>query len=119
MLRKIQSSLYSVTSSYSDTFFFAARGPSLSDQWFLFSLKVMFHETIRNDDFSRNTVLQYCCDIVSNGYNTVPALQRCVALKIVVAHRPVYHHLKEEFQQLRPTSTTLPPETINWAILSS
>ena len=40
------------------------------------SLKVMLHGTIRND-------------IVSNSYNTVPALQRCVALKIVVANRPV------------------------------
>ena len=49
----------------------------------------MLHETIRSDDFWRNTALQHCCDIVSNGYNTVPALQRYVALKIVVANRPV------------------------------
>ena len=27
--------------------------------------------------------------IVSNGYNIVPPFQRCVALKIVVANRPV------------------------------
>ena len=47
-----------------------------------------------NDDFKRNTALQHCCDIVSNGYNIVPALQRCVAPKIVVANRPVQHHLK-------------------------
>ena len=32
-------------------------------------------------------LLQHCCDIVSNGYNIVPALQRSVALKIVVANR--------------------------------
>ena len=52
--------------------------------------KVMLHETIRNDDFLRNTALQNdCCDIVSNGYNIVPTLQRCVAVKIVVANRPV------------------------------
>ena len=44
------------------------------------SLKVMLHGTIRND-------------FVSNSYNTVPALQRCVALKIVVTNRPVYNHL--------------------------
>ena len=44
------------------------------------SLKVMLHGTIRND-------------IVSNSYNTVPALQRCVALKIVVTNRLVYNHL--------------------------
>ena len=31
---------------------------------------------IRNDDFYRNTALQYCCDIVSNAYNIVPTLQR-------------------------------------------
>ena len=51
--------------------------------------KVMLHETIRNDDFLRNTALQHCCDIVSNGYSIVPTLQRCVAVKIVVANRPV------------------------------
>ena len=32
---------------------------------------------------------KHCCDDVSNGYNIVPALQRRVALKIVVANRPV------------------------------
>ena len=52
-------------------------------------LKVMLHGTIRNDDFYRNTVLQYCYDIVWNIYNIVPTLQRCVALKIVVANRTV------------------------------
>ena len=41
----------------------------------------MLHETIRNDDFLRNTALQHCYDIVSNGYNIVPALQRRVAQK--------------------------------------
>ena len=49
----------------------------------------MLHDTIRNDDFWRNTALQYCCDIVSNGYNIVPTLQLCVELKIVVANRPL------------------------------
>ena len=57
-------------------------------------LKVMLHETIRNDDFEHNTTSQHCCDIVSNCYNIVPALQRCVALIIVFANRPVLHHLK-------------------------
>ena len=52
-------------------------------------LKVMLHGTICNDDFQRKTALQHCCDIVSNGCNIVPTLQRCVALKIVVANRPV------------------------------
>ena len=48
-----------------------------------------------NEDFKRNTctALQHCCDIVSNGYNIVPALQRCVALKIVVVNRLVYYYL--------------------------
>ena len=45
-----------------------------------------------NEDFKRNTALQHCSDIVSNGHNIVPALQRCVALKIVVVNRPVYYH---------------------------
>ena len=50
----------------------------------------MLPETIRHHDFSRNTALQHCRDIqVSNGYNIVPTLQRCVALKIVIANRPV------------------------------
>ena len=35
------------------------------------------------------TALQQCCDIVSNSYNIVPTLERCVELKIVVANRPV------------------------------
>ena len=52
-------------------------------------LKVMLHETIRNDDFLRNTVLPHCCEIVSDSYNIVSTLQGCVALKIVVANRPV------------------------------
>ena len=52
-------------------------------------LKVMLHETIRNDDFQRNTALQHCCNVVSNGYNIVPTLQRSVALKIFVSNRPV------------------------------
>ena len=47
---------------------------------------------LTRDDSQRrffNTSLQHCCDIVSNGRNTVPTLQRGVALKIVVANRPV------------------------------
>ena len=40
--------------------------------------KGMLHGTIRNNDFWRNTALQHCCDIVSNGSNIVPTLQRCV-----------------------------------------
>ena len=52
-------------------------------------ITVMLHETIRNDDLERNTALQHCYDIVSNGSNIVPTLQRCVTLKIVVANRPL------------------------------
>ena len=54
---------------------------------FVLLIKVTLHETIRNGDFYRNTALQHCCDIVSNSYSIVPTLQRCVALKIVVANR--------------------------------
>ena len=39
---------------------------------------MMLHETIRNDDFKRNTALQPCCNIVSNSYNIVPTWQRRV-----------------------------------------
>ena len=54
------------------------------------SLKVMLHGTIiRNNDFSRNTALQHCCDIVSNGCHIVATLQPFVALKIVVPNRLV------------------------------
>ena len=52
-------------------------------------ITVMLHETIRKDDFERNTAFQHYYDIVSNVSNIVPTLQRCVALKIVVANRPV------------------------------
>ena len=38
--------------------------------------------------------------IVSNGYNIVPAWQRNVALKIVVANRRVHTHLKVESHQI-------------------
>ena len=47
----------------------------------------MLHKTISNDDFLHNvTELQHSCDIVSNSYNTVPTLQGCVALKIVISN---------------------------------
>ena len=62
---------------------------SFSSPRLLESLKVMLQEKIRNDDFERNTALQHCCNVVSNGYNIVPALRLRVALKIVVANRPV------------------------------
>ena len=46
----------------------------------------MLNEISTNyDDFQCNTGL----NIVSNGYNIVPTLQRCVALKIVVANHPL------------------------------
>ena len=76
--------------------------PSWQERWplngsILFSLvqfvilycAVMLHETIRNDDFRRNTALQHCCYIASNGVNVVPTLQRYVALKVVVVNRLV------------------------------
>ena len=59
------------------SFFFFLYSLKLSPKQYL---KVMLNETIRNDDFYRNTTLQHCCDIVSNSYNIVPILQRRVAL---------------------------------------
>ena len=50
----------------------------------------MLHEKIRTTIFSATQR----CDIVSNGYNIIPALQRCAALKIVVANRLMQHHFK-------------------------
>ena len=50
---------------------------------------MMLQEKIRDDDFQRNTALQHCCDIVSNGQNTGPALLRCGGLKVAVANHPV------------------------------
>ena len=44
----------------------------------------MLRGTILIDDFQRNTALHRCCDFVPHGCNTVPSLQRSVALKIVV-----------------------------------
>ena len=35
-----------------------------------------------------------CYDVVWSSYNIVPTLQRCVALKIVIANCTVWHHLK-------------------------
>ena len=52
------------------------------------SFKVILQETIRNDDFWHNRALQHCWDIVLNACKIVPTLQRCVALKMVVANRP-------------------------------
>ena len=45
----------------------------------------MLHETIRTTTVSATQRF----DIVSNGYNIIPALQRCATLKIVVANRLV------------------------------
>ena len=53
------------------------------------SFKVILQETIRNDDLWHNRALQHCWDIVLNACNIVPTLQRCVALIMVVANRPV------------------------------
>ena len=55
----------------------------------LASFKVMLHETICNDDFLRNTALQCWNNVVTIRNNVATMLQRCVALKIVVANRPV------------------------------
>ena len=47
----------------------------------------MFHGTVCNSVFQCNTALQnYCWDIVSNGYNIILTLQRCVVLRIIIAN---------------------------------
>ena len=52
-------------------------------------VKVMLHGTIRNDDFQGNTTLQCWNNVVTIRNNVATMLQRCVALKIVVANRLV------------------------------
>ena len=52
-------------------------------------IKVMLHKTIRNDDFKRNTALLCWNNVVPIRNNVATMLQRCVALKIVVANRLV------------------------------
>ena len=52
-------------------------------------LKVMLQGTIRNDDFYCNTELQCWNNVVTIRNNVATMLQRCVALKIVVANRLV------------------------------
>ena len=49
--------------------------------------KVMLHETIPNDDFWRNTALQYWNNIATIRNNVATMMQRRVALKIVVENR--------------------------------
>ena len=49
----------------------------------------MLHGTIRNDDILRNTALQCWNNIATIWINAATMLQLCVALKIVVANRPV------------------------------
>ena len=39
--------------------------------------------------FCAQYITPLCCDIMSNGYNIVPTLLRCVALKIFVVNRLV------------------------------
>ena len=50
---------------------------------------MILHETIRNDDFWDKRALQHCWNIVLDACNIVPTLQRCAALKMVVANRSV------------------------------
>ena len=50
------------------------------------SLKVMLHGTIRNDDFLRNIVIQYWNNVTTIRNNVTTMMQRCAALKIVVAN---------------------------------
>ena len=58
--------------------------------WFSqLSLKVVLHGTIRNDDFLRNTASQCWNNVATIWANVATMLQRCFALKIVVANRPV------------------------------
>ena len=50
------------------------------------SLKVMLNGTIRNDDFLRNTAMQYWNNVTTIRNDVTTMMQLCVALKIVVAN---------------------------------
>ena len=49
----------------------------------------MLQGTIRSDDFEHDTAQQCWNNIATIQNNVAPVLQHCVALKIVVANRPV------------------------------
>ena len=48
------------------------------------SFKAILHRTILNDDFSRNTEMQFWSNVVTIRNNVATMLQRCAALKIVM-----------------------------------
>ena len=56
---------------------------------YLKSAKVILYGTIRNDHFLRNTALQCWNNVATILINVATMLQRCVALIIVVANRPL------------------------------
>ena len=49
----------------------------------------MLHGTVRKDDIHGNTTLQCWNNVVTIRNNVATILQRCVALKLVVANRLV------------------------------
>ena len=53
------------------------------------SFKAILHGTILNDDFSRNTEMQFWNNVVTIRNNVAAMLQRCVALKIAMENRLV------------------------------
>ena len=65
---------------------------------------MVLHGTIRNDDFKLNTALQCSNNVVTTRNNAATMLQRCVALKIVVANRLMQHHLNTRSQPDKPIS---------------
>ena len=56
-----------------------------------------------------------CCNILLNGCNIVPTLQRFVAQNIVVANRPVLNHLKLPINSRPPTNKKNDFENFCWA----
>ena len=66
---------------------------------------VMLHGTIRSDDFWRNTALQCWNNAVTSRKNVPTMLQRCVALKVVVAPSRVTYLKIQFYLSLRTTYT--------------
>ena len=82
------------------TFGLSSRTHSGWSRW----LNVMLHGMIRNDDFKLNAALQCSNNVVATRNNATTMLQRCVALKIVVANRLMQHHLDTRWQPDKPIS---------------
>ena len=69
------------------------------------------YSNVTRDDLQK--ALQHCCDIVSNGYNIVPTLQRCVAVKIVPCYITFKQQRRRWLRKRHLKSEFAPPQTLS------